>query len=441
MSEFGDLIPEFVEESLEHLKNIEEDIIQIEAGTGDNELINRVFRAVHSVKGGSSFLGLKNIEHLSHKMEDIFNLVRNKDLKFTPSISSEVLRAIDQLKDMLEHVGESEDFPIDENLAALEKCLAGNTSRTAGGKVEIRVNDQPVPVDRYKYNTYRNMGKRVFHVRVELRDPARKNPLEFFRELEKTGDLLDSYIDLERVLTDPTFTGEGVPMSLVYATVLERDLLSYHFGVADQDIHEIQDDDLGDSNASPEAEKPARERGSAAIPETESAAFEPKADVPPPAAPPAEEDEEESVDVIQEHNEFLTFCIDEEEYGIPIRLAYEIITMMAATPVPNSEPFTVGIINLRGDIIPVFDFRRRLQFAEKEYHSQTIILVLKIEEKKIGVVVDRVSEVIALERSEIADAPALRQIPAEYLLGIGQKDGKFIILLKLSEMFRLGESA
>ena len=58
MSEFGDLIQEFVEESLEHLKNIEEDIIIIEQGSADNELINRVFREVHYIKGGASFLGL-----------------------------------------------------------------------------------------------------------------------------------------------------------------------------------------------------------------------------------------------------------------------------------------------------------------------------------------------------------------------------------------------
>lgn len=123
MSEFGDLIPEFVEESLEHLKNIEEDIIIIEQGSADKELINRVFRAVHSIKGGSSFLGLKNIELLSHKMEDIFNLVRNDELVFSSEISSSVLKSIDKLKDMLEDSEESDGYNIDENLQELKNCL------------------------------------------------------------------------------------------------------------------------------------------------------------------------------------------------------------------------------------------------------------------------------------------------------------------------------
>lgn len=440
MSEFGDLIPEFVEESLEHLKNIEEDIIQIEAGTSDNELINRVFRAVHSVKGGSSFMGLMNIEHLSHRMEDIFNLVRNGDLVFTSAISSEVLKAIDKLKEMLEHVGESEDFPIDDNLAALERCLAGNKAPKGAAKVEVRLHDQPVPIDRYKYTTCRNQGKRVFHVRIELRDAGRKSPLEYFRELEKTGDILDSYIDMERVMTDPNFSGEGVPLSLIYATVLEKDLLIYHFDVGEQDVVEILEKDLG---AAPAAGKPAAKAPVEAEPPDSGEQPEVVAPTAPAAEAPAAEDEgeNEAIDVIEDHNEFLSFNIDEEEYGIPIKRVYEIITMLAVTPIPNSDPYTIGIINLRGDIIPVFDFRRRLQFPEKEYHAQTIILVLKIEEKKIGVVVDRVSEVIALERSQITDAPAMHQIPPEYLLGIGQKDGKFIILLKLSEMFVIGGAA
>ena len=135
MSDSGNLIPEFVEESLEHLENIEEDIIIIEQGCADNELINRVFRVVYSIKRGSSFLGLKNIEMLSHKMEDIINLVRNDELEFTPEISSRVLRAVDKLKDMLRDSEESDNYDIEENLTELKKCL----EQKAGDKIAQKI--------------------------------------------------------------------------------------------------------------------------------------------------------------------------------------------------------------------------------------------------------------------------------------------------------------
>jgi two-component system chemotaxis sensor kinase CheA len=120
MGEFNDLIPEFIEESLEHLKRIEEDISSLEKGAADNGLINRVFRVVRSIKGGSSFLGLKNIERLSLKMEDIFNLVRSNDLEFTSRVFSSLLKSIDKLRKMLENSEERDRFDISTNLNELE---------------------------------------------------------------------------------------------------------------------------------------------------------------------------------------------------------------------------------------------------------------------------------------------------------------------------------
>ena len=108
---------------------------------------------------------------------------------------------------------------------------------------------------------------------------------------------------------------------------------------------------------------------------------------------------------------------------------------MKSLPCRELEEYTKGIINLRGDILPVYDFRLRLNFEEREYDDKTIILIVMINEKKVGVVVDRVSEVIQLKRDEVTDAPQMQDIPSQFVIGIGQKNEKFIILLKLKEIF------
>jgi chemotaxis signal transduction protein/HPt (histidine-containing phosphotransfer) domain-containing protein len=433
MGEFSDLIPEFVEESLEHLKNIEEDIIIIEQGTADNELINRVFRAVHSIKGGSSFLGLKNIEHLSHKMEDIFNLVRNNDLEFTSRISSSVLTSIDMLKEMLERSESSDDFDISSNLKDLEKCLAGKTA-AAAEEVGTADADISVKVDKYTLDALRKKGKKIFHIKFELKEgegESFNSPLDFFRELEKTGEILQKKVDMELV-SDENFAGDGVPLNIVYATVLEKDLVAHILGIDSSRVKELID-------AVP-AEEPLAVAEAAEPAAADSLGVQPGAIEPAPEIE-EEEEEEEDPDIIREKNEYLTFLVGDEEYGIGITQVHEIITMQEITRLPGAENFTRGIINLRGDIIPVYDFRLKLKFEERDYDYETIILIVMVHEKKVGIIVDRVSEVLQFTQDQIADAPQMQQIPSEFVIGIGQKEGKFVVLLKVAAIFNIDKAA
>jgi len=493
MSEFGDLIPEFIEESLEHLKNIEEDIIIIEQGTADSEIINRVFRAVHSIKGGSSFLGLKNIEQLSHTMEDIFNLVRNNEIKFTTEISSRILKSIDKLKELLEDSEDSENYDISENLEELMKCLNKKATKSPKAASVSRssqeIEDSSNKIDKETLSKLRKKGKKVFLIQFELKDESLggKNPLDFFNEIEKTGDILVRNVDMELVLKDEKFTGEGIPLSILYATVLERDLVAHIFGVEEEIVKEVRPDSSIEEEVIEEAinkhagievnsflsqkqtETQQEEMGVPLLQKeatdntnsngsefevrdlhedntddnTKNVNVKPIEDSNEVESIEVEEDEElaEDSDIIKERNEYLTFWVGDEEYGIEITQVHEIVTLHEITPVPNEEEYTRGIINLRGDIIPVYDFRLRLKFEPKENTDETVILIVMINTKKIGVIVDRVSEVVQLTRSEITDAPQMQQIPSHYVIGIGQKEGKFIILLKLKEIFAFQEAA
>jgi two-component system chemotaxis sensor kinase CheA len=435
MNEMVDLIPEFVEESFEHLKNIEEDIILIEQGEADKELINRVFRAVHSIKGGSSFLGLKHIELLSHKMEDIFNMVRNGDLVFRSAISTVVLSSIDQLKNLLENVQISDSIDVSGNLRELAEILK---QEQGGGEVrrqEIKVtNDDVVSLDEYKLKAYQKKGQHVYLVKMELLETSPfKNPLDFIREIEKTGEIIELRVDTEMLLRDEGFTGEGIPLRIIYATVLDKDLMTYTFSADDDRITEIR---LPAEAGKAAPEKRAAQDGEpGAVLAIEDASGEP--------LEAFEEDDgmEEDEESLKDYNEYLTFTVGEEEYGITIQLIQEIITMQPMTPVPESAEYMMGVINLRGDIIPVFDFRRRLSFGEREYDAKTITLVAKVLDKKIGIIVDRVSEVIGFKKEQINDAPPIEQIPGDFLIGIGQKDQRFVFLLKIGEIFKSDEAA
>ena len=111
----------YVEESLEHLADIENDLLAIEeAGADiDEELVNKVFRAAHSIKGGAGFMGLKNIKELSHKMENILGMIREREMVPNPEIINILLLASDALRDLLSNVSGSNDIDISEHIEAL----------------------------------------------------------------------------------------------------------------------------------------------------------------------------------------------------------------------------------------------------------------------------------------------------------------------------------
>ncbi len=102
---------------------------------------------------------------------------------------------------------------------------------------------------------------------------------------------------------------------------------------------------------------------------------------------------------------YLTFCIGNENYGIPIKFVTEIIGIQAITDVPELPNYIKGIINLRGKIIPVMDVRLRFKKEAKEYNDRTCIVVVDINEISVGLIVDQVDEVLAIPESDIVPPP------------------------------------
>lgn len=138
---------------------------------------------------------------------------------------------------------------------------------------------------------------------------------------------------------------------------------------------------------------------------------------------------------------FLTFFLIDEEYGIEIGKVQEIIGMLPITRVPRTPPFVRGVVNLRGKIIPVTNLRLKFNMEECADSSETCIIVVKTHGIEIGVIVDKVSEVLDIVEAEIEDAPAFgSEISVDYLLGIGKTQDKVRLLLDIDQILSNSES-
>ncbi|MBI2886034.1 MAG: chemotaxis protein CheW [Chloroflexi bacterium] len=132
---------------------------------------------------------------------------------------------------------------------------------------------------------------------------------------------------------------------------------------------------------------------------------------------------------------FLTFFLDNEEYGLKILKVQEIFGMMPVTPVPRTPQFILGVINLRGKVIPVMDLRLKFGMAAKAQTEETCIIVVQAQGLEMGVVVDKVSEVLDIPEGDIEDAPSFgAQVNTDFLLGIGKSDGKVKLLLDIDRV-------
>jgi len=141
---------------------------------------------------------------------------------------------------------------------------------------------------------------------------------------------------------------------------------------------------------------------------------------------------------------YLTFTLDDEEYGIGILKVKEIIGMMSITSVPQTPEFVKGVINLRGKVIPIVDLRLKFDMEAIPYSERTCIIVVEIDSTQktiqIGIVVDAVSEVLNIREDEIEAAPAFgTKLNTDYILGMAKIEGGVKILLNIDKVLSTQE--
>ncbi len=457
MNEFQDLIPDFLDESREHLADIEDDILVMETSVqrgdeSDPEVINRIFRAIHSIKGGSSFVGFVKIEELSHKMEDLLNFIRNGDIVPDSQAIDVLLKSIDKLKFMIENSSTSNEEDVSEYVNSLIEI----TNRGLGKDVKESVSKTATTGELLggydftisQYTLERKLAKgSVYLVTVDMpRDVEARGRtiLEFIDDAAQVGEILDTYIDIEGIRED------SLIVHFLYFSIMEEDLLRMSFDFLTEDkIVSIDKSKLKQLFRKPEradetppaqpvinaevntmAEDNGKKDTLIAAP-----AEEKPADLLAVALSDSQQDEDESE--WEKYNEFVTFYIGTEQYAVPIFLVQEIKEMQPYSYLPNQPDYVIGVVNLRGSLVPIFDLRKKLNVEEKEFDKFTVILILNIKGKIKGCVVDAISDVVLLEHEDKQTTPLLsRNINTDYVRFIGKdsKTDSFLIVLDIEKI-------
>jgi purine-binding chemotaxis protein CheW len=145
---------------------------------------------------------------------------------------------------------------------------------------------------------------------------------------------------------------------------------------------------------------------------------------------------EQKKQFVEKKDKYLTFALGAEEYGLEILKVREIIGYMSITNIPQAPPHVEGVINLRGQVIPIVDLRSKFGMETTTVTDETCIIVVEVSQNtrtfNTGIIVDHVSEVLAIEDEKIEEAPQLRtSIDNDFILGMGKVNDSVIILLDI----------
>ncbi|MDP2246656.1 MAG: chemotaxis protein CheW [Nitrosomonadales bacterium] len=133
--------------------------------------------------------------------------------------------------------------------------------------------------------------------------------------------------------------------------------------------------------------------------------------------------------------EYLTFVLGTEQYGLEILKVQEIRGYDSVTKIANTPAFIKGVINLRGKIVPIVDLRVKFNIGVAEYNEFTVVIILNLNGRVVGIVVDGVSDVMALNEAQIRDVPDLvTSIDTQYIVGLATVEQQMLILVDIERL-------
>lgn len=271
----------YLEESIEHLADIETDLLAIEeAGADiDEDLVNKVYRAAHSIKGGAGFMGLNTIKDLTHEMENILGKIRSREMVPTPEIINVLLMASDSLKALMNDVFTSNDVDISQHIQPLQAIAEGKApvaveplkpATTEASPVEAKTTESDntgtgqsqdgvewmsvassdgnaaLQADRHLLDALLNEGKFVYLVRIDpMADVVDKGKALslFVDDMEQTGTLIASSTTPEKIRDMKPQPGQTMdPLVVLFATILKPEDINVLFEIPDHQIHQVMPD-------------------------------------------------------------------------------------------------------------------------------------------------------------------------------------------------------
>lgn len=252
------LIADFITESREHLDGIEPDLLGLEGSEQvSGETINRIFRAIHSIKGGAGFLAFTSLKKLSHCMENVLMAMRDGKLSPTPEITDVLLRGVDKLRAMLDDLQASDTIPCEEELAALENFMQASPLRPASTKID-ESKDLPESTSGgsgLKTSTLTILGLTLERLQ-KLHSPSRflyllnidaardlapqgQTVARFLESIALLGECLGARPPLAELAKCTEVSKPSTPITLLLSSVLEPDLAGMAFELADHCVTHV----------------------------------------------------------------------------------------------------------------------------------------------------------------------------------------------------------
>ncbi len=146
--------------------------------------------------------------------------------------------------------------------------------------------------------------------------------------------------------------------------------------------------------------------------------------------------------VAERPREYLTFRLGEEEYGIDILKVQEIRGYEQPTRIANAPSFIKGVVNLRGVIVPIVDMRLKFGLGSAQYNDFTVVIILNLGARVVGMVVDSVSDVMELSPEQIRDTPEIDSVvDSSYITGLGTLNDRMLILIAIEKLMGTAEMA
>jgi len=143
-------------------------------------------------------------------------------------------------------------------------------------------------------------------------------------------------------------------------------------------------------------------------------------------------------------SQVLTFKLAEEVYGVDIMSVREVLDFSSVTKVPHTPDFMVGVINLRGNVVPVVDLKKKFRIGDTQRTVNTCIIIVEVEidgePTVLGALADSVQEVVEFEQNTIEDAPKIgTQLNTAFISGMAKRDSGFVIILNVNAVFSMNE--
>ena len=244
----------YIDESIEHLADIESDLLSIEEGGADidEDLVNKVYRAAHSIKGGAGFMGLSNIKDLTHEMENILGKIRSREMAPNAEIINILLLASDALRSLINDVDNSNEIDVSEHIRALNSLTEGQLSEDVNPSENKRVDALfldggfAFEISGDVISGASKEGKYIYLVEIDLiRDVLMKDrmPRDLLNEMQDCGVILDGMMDLSAA---GTLKNEGImerlPFLVLFATILKPDDINVLFEINRKCIFELSED-------------------------------------------------------------------------------------------------------------------------------------------------------------------------------------------------------